>query len=262
MNKKGILVLGWLLAAAGVASAEDGRIDRSADVARYISIMQSGRVGDAAIAARRIYTSGISDPALAAAINARLIAEDRTISGEKEHKDFCVFMVRALASAGNVDYADALKTMRKQTRNSKISSTIDDELPQLKWYQAKNAVTASSAGHQAGEDPEIAGLVNLINSDDYSFKHWGAERMYWDRNFDPRLMETLAPQVRQFVAQATRIEDAQQDDTMALFVRLLGYSKNAQYGELLASVEQAPNASPGIRKHAHAAQEVLKKTTL
>src|SRR5882757_8698075 len=93
----------------------------------------------------------------------------------------------------------------------------------------KNKVMASRQYHREGDDPTVSRVMNLLMSDDYELKHYAAERMNWEKVLDARLMAAIAPQVQHYVDGGYRGLSVKDDDTIANFIKLLGYSKDTQY---------------------------------
>ncbi len=245
------------LSATGVVHALEGEFDRSAEINRYMAVVKTGPVGTLAVVAREISVSGISDPQLAAALNERLLADYKTIGSDREGDTYGVWMCRALTSFGSAEYVSSLKTVAGGAKNSKVRSACKEAQTTIAWNQVKNKVMASRQYHAEGDDPVVSRLMNLLMSDDYAYKHYAVERMNWERVLDKRLMAAIAPQVQQYVqrdgAKLTNLED----DTIANFVKLLGYSRDVQYRGVLESVLACKHASPGVKRHAKYALDKL-----
>ncbi len=236
--------------------AMDGEFDRSAEVERYMTVLQTGSIGTLAVVAKEISTSGIADPQLAAALNNRLLADHKTTGIDRESDTYGVWMCRALASFGIADYADDLKTIAAGARNSKMRTACREAMPTIAWNQAKNTIMASKRYHNEGDDPMVSRLMNLLMADDYVYKHYAVERMNWERVLDKRLMAAIAPQLQQYVQRDAKLTNLE-DDTIASFAKLLGYSKDIQYRGVLESVVAYQRASPGVKRHAKYAMDKL-----
>jgi hypothetical protein len=257
MKKFRFALFALFVSLTGVAHAMEGVFDRTEEVDKYIGVMKTSTTGTLAVAAKEISVSGIADPRLAAALNERLLNDYRTISADRVDDTYGVWMARALASFGIADYASTLKTVAAGTKNQKTRAACKEALPTIGWNQAKNQVMASKRYYAEGDDPAISRLMNLLMSDDYSYKHYAAERMNWEKVLDPRLMAAIAPQIQQYVDRGDTHLTDQADDTIANFVKLLGYSKNVQYRPVLESVIAYKNASSGVKRHAKYALDKL-----
>jgi hypothetical protein len=238
------------LVAAIFSTAHAASMDRSAEIARYMEAIGTASNGSMILAAREIYGSGISDAKLAAALIERLERDVAKLSSNREDSQFGVFMVRAIASQGLVENAEALKRIKSLTKNSKTRGACDDELKLQEWHIKRVAIMADESNHREGDNPRISGLVSLLKNDDYSYKYWAVERMNWDKVLDARLMATIAPQVQAYIDAGKNKFNSQQDDTIANFVKLLGYSKDTQYRPLLEKVLASPTASSAVKRHA------------
>lgn len=250
------LVVFALSTPLGNAYSMEGEFDRSAEAARYMTAVQTGSIGTLAVAAKEISASGIADPQLAAALSDRLLADYKTLGTDRENDTYGVWMCRALASFGIADYADELKTVAAGVKNQKVRTACKEALSTIAWNESKNTVMASMQYHNEGDDPAVSRLMNLLMSDDYSYKHYAVERMNWERVLDKRLMAAIAPQLQKYVQGAAKLNDVQ-EDTIANFVKLLGYSRDVQYREVLQGVLAYPHASSGVKRHAKYALDKL-----
>ena len=158
-------------------------------------------------------------------------------------------MVKALASTGLASTKEQLKAVRSGMTNNKVNSASASEVKLVDWHLKRDTVMASTANHHEGDDPNVSRLINLIKTGDSSFQHWAVERMNWDKILDPRLMAVLASQVQSYVDRGGGALDEVQDDTLANFVKLLGYSKDVQYRPLLEKVNSLSSATPAIKRH-------------
>jgi hypothetical protein len=244
-----------LMPISGVYAME-GEFDRSAEVERYMTAMKTGSTGTVAIAAKEISTSGIADPQLAAALRDRFLTDYKTIGIDRESLTYGVWMCRALASFGIADYASDLGKIAQGTNSVKVRKACKDALPTIDWNRSKNVVMASRQYHHEGDDPTVSRIMNLLMADDYQYKHYAAERMNWEKVLDKRLMAAIAPQLQQYVQRDARLNDLQ-DDTMANFAKLLGYSQDVQYRGVLENVLAYKHASSGVKRHAKYALDKL-----
>lgn len=254
--KKIKLVLFALLMPMSGVYAMDGEFDRSAEVDKYMAALKTGSTGTLAVAAKEISTSGIADPQLAAALKDRFLADYKTIGNDRESDTYGVWMCRALASFGIADYAGDLRTIASGSKNIKARGACKEALPTIGWNKSKNIVMASRQFHNEGDDPAVSRLMNLLMADDYEYKHYAAERMNWEKVLDKRLMAAIAPQLQQYVQRDAKLNELQ-DDTIANFAKLLGYSRDVQYRGVLESVVAYPLASSGVKRHAKYALDKL-----
>ena len=248
-----LAVMVILAFSAGMASAAEGTFDRTAEVDRYVAALKGANHGTSALIARDIYGSGIMDPRLAAALSDKLLQEYKHLASKREDQDFGVFMVRALASCGVADYAATLKQVASGSSNEKTRSTAAKEVNSIAWHNGKNIVMAGMQNYHEGDDAHVSRLMNLLQSDDYSYKHWAVERMNWDKVLDARLMAVIAAQVQSYADRGGGTLSDVEDDTMANFVKMLGYSKDAQYRPLLEKVSTLSHASPSVKRYSKSA---------
>jgi hypothetical protein len=246
-----------LFGIAAMANASDGVFDRTAEVDKYVELMKSGDRGQLVLVSREIYGSGISDARLANSIYERLYRDRKQLDGTRVDTQYGVFMVKALASTGLASTKEQLKAVRSGMTNNKVNSASASEVKLVDWHLKRDTVMASTANHHEGDDPNVSRLINLIKTGDSSFQHWAVERMNWDKVLDDRLMQVIAVEVQAYVDRGGGKLSSEADDTMASFVKLLGYSKNVKYRPLLISVSKLQNISPGVKRHAKYAMDKL-----
>lgn len=125
-------------------------------------------------------------------------------------------------------------------------------------YRRRNQLLSSTKYHHAGDDPRVSRIMNLLMSDDFAFKLEGASRMNWGKILDARLMEAIAPQVLQYMDSTKHGASPAQVNAIAGYVKVLGYSGNPKYSEVLMKV-RGSQAGPLIQKRAKEALTRLEK---
>lgn len=166
-------------------------------------------------------------------------------------------MAQALASMGFTDYSSSVTKVCRSAIGMHIKSGCIEDSKRINWHAAKNIVMASTVKQHDGEDPKVSRLLNLLKSDNDSYRAWVVERMNWDRILDARLMEVIASYVQGYVDRGGGSLTALQDDTMAQYVKLLGYSREVRYRPLLEKVNALKNVSAGVKRHSKYAMDKL-----
>jgi hypothetical protein len=115
----------------------------------------------------------------------------------------------------------------------------------------------SRRNYREGDNMRVAQLLNLLQSDDYTLKNNAAYRMNWDKTLDPRLMAEIATQMTAFVDTGAVTNNKEQLVTIENYAKMLGYSRDSQYAELLKRVANS-NADKAIKKSAVKALDTLK----
>ena len=224
-----IPVLMGLLLSFNAANAMDGVFDRSAEIDQYIAQLNSKTTQDELVpTARAIHISGISDERLAKAIADRLLHDLPKLDTQ-----FGAWMVRALASTGDPIAKDALVQVRNQTRLSRIKTECKEQIGEVDWFRRRNEVMASRRNYSEGDNMRVAQLLNLLQSDDLSFKQNATYRMNWDKTLDARLMTEIALQLQSFIDNGGVIHSEEELLVISDYAKMLGYSHDQQYGDLL-----------------------------
>lgn len=239
-----------LLLSFNLASAMDGEFDRSSEITQYIAQLNSNATQEELIpTARAIHISGIGDERLAKTIADRLLREP------KLETQFGAWMVRALASTGDPSAKDVLTQISTTTKLPRIKSECAEQIAQIDWFRHRNQAMASRRNYQEGDNMRVAQLLNLLQSEDYSLKKNAAYRMNWDKTLDARLMTEIAVQLQAFVDQGAAVKGDEQLLVMIDYTKMLGYSHDQRYGELLKRLSNSTNLK--LKKSAIKALENL-----
>jgi hypothetical protein len=239
-----------LLLAAGAAFAIDGAFDRGAETAKYLKIMTDGTRTDVILASKNIYVSGLADAALGRAIADRLQRDYQGLKqGNRADTQHGIWMAKALASLGNQEHAALLQQVANGTKLTSLASEIRDELALLPWHRRKNELMASRQHHREGDNPRATQLLNLLKSDDFNHKHLAADRISWEKLLDVRVLDEMAAQLGQFAASGKDDDSRIETKTLGLYAKLLGYSGDAKYRDVLQQVMKSGGGTL-VKKHA------------
>lgn len=228
---------GLLMLSARLAAME-GVFDRSAEVERYVAQLDSEPSKEVLMAAvaKPIYVSGISDERLAQALSDRLMRDLPLLDASRDSAQYGAWMVKALGSTGTELARSNIKEIQTKTKIARVKSECADQLHELDWQRRKNEIMASRANYQEGGDMRVAQLLNLLKSEDYSYKQDAAYRMSWDKILDPRLMEEIAVQLQAFADKGGASTNKAENVAMSHYAKMLGYSGNQKYGPLLTTL--------------------------
>jgi hypothetical protein len=226
-------------------SAQDAA-DRSADIAKYSSIMANGTMTSITVAAKEIYVSGLTDPGLARLIREQLLRNPTTKStAKRDQKQYELWLLKALASFGLEEDKETLQQVSKQSGLVSVRKECKEELALFDWHRGKNAIMAGRANHVPGMDERVLQLLNLLKAPDFSYKNLGAERISWEKRLDPVLLDEMAAQLS---ALAPKAGDRAEVKVLGLYAKLLGYSENPKYLPTLETARQHAS-SVLLRKH-------------
>lgn len=245
-----------LLVLTGVAHALDGNFDRSAEVAKYLDVVQNGSRLNMTRAAKELYVSGIDDPKLAAAISERLLRDYPTF-GKTDRADgqYGAWMVKALASTGIEQYAATIQQLQSKSKVVAVRKECKEELEKIAWHKTKNRIMNSRENHVEGGNARVSQLLNLIKSDDFTYKQFAADRISWEKLLDPRVLDEMSAQLLRYMNDTGRNASRAQGKALGLYAKLLGYSGLGKYRDPLEQV-LASNASALLKKHA---RDAIKK---
>jgi len=248
----------WLSSVAGLASllagttasALDGTFDRSVEVNAYVAMAKEGTRGDLIVKSKEIYVSGISDPRLAQALSERLLNDYQTLrQSNRADTQYGSWLVKALASQGLDEYAATLKQVKAGVKSGQVKMECGDELDLIAWHQRKNDIMSSRQYYVEGENPRASQLLNLLMSDDFALKHMAADRISWEKIKSPRLYDAMEKQLLTYMDSTGVASGRQQDKSMGMYAKLLGYSNDKKYRLVLEAVI-ASEAGTLLKSHA------------
>jgi hypothetical protein len=236
------------------AVAMDGVFDRRAEVDGYIAQLNGDLSQEALIAvAKPIYVSGISDERLAQALSDRLLRDLPTLNSSRDSSQYGAWMIKALGSTGTERARVTIEEVKAKTKVPRIKSECADQLHELPWERRKNEIMASRANYNEGDDMRVSQLLNLLKTDDFSYKQDAAYRMSWDKILDPRLMEEIAVQLQAFADKGGVSKDNAENVAMSHYAKMLGYSGNKKYLPLLQTLYKSKKTDYMVHKQANAA---------
>jgi hypothetical protein len=207
----------------------DGVFDRSAEVNEYVAQLNSNATQEQLVpTARAIHISGLGDERLAKAISDRLLRD-----GANLDKQYGSWMVRALASTGDPIAKETITAVSKTRQLPRVKEECAEQLALIDWHRRRNEVVASRRNYNEGDNIRVVQLLNLLQSDDISFKDNAAYRMNWDKILDARLMTEIATQLTAFADKGGRTGGKDEQDLMSSYAKMLGYSHDQQYADLL-----------------------------
>lgn len=238
MNRfKCFFFLGVFTLYGGESLALDGVFDRTAEISHYVEQLNTDLTREQYIdLSKSIYVSGISDDTLARAIGDRLIKDIRDLNDYRTASQYGEWMIKALGSMGTDAAGEYITRICKMTAVMAIVGQCKETLHRLDWQRRKDQIMASRENYNEGDDMRVAQLLNLLKSNDLTFKQDATYRMTWDKILDDRLMQEIAKQLQLFVDRDGISTSKQVYGLMAHYCKLLGYSHDKKYEPLLIAV--------------------------
>lgn len=227
--------------------------DRFAEVAEYLELLQSNDILKQIEAARRISQSGLSNPELFDFINQKLLNEYQSHPGSPKHIDLLAWLCKALASSGLPQYKATLQQVAETTIDPKIAKYASQSFAMVDEYARRNAIM--NEGVDISENPEITRLINMLKSDDVTFKKDAAKIIYQSKFTSSELFDVVNEELMSGYFLVT-MDDKEQLDYMAWLCKALSASRMTKYVDSLREVaENATN--PKLQKYALKSYEML-----
>ncbi len=238
---------------AGNAFAEE---DRSEEINKYLTMLQSKSITQRVTAAKLITRSGLSDKTLFDFINKDLLnryqpnVPDKPVSydmeeddewmvsgqsdADKLHIDEMAWLCKALASSGLPEYKETLEIIVYTTTNQKLKQYARQSIRLVDEYTERNAIMANGNNSIQGLSPAKTRLINMLKSDNYSLKRDAAKMLIRSGESD----EVLYGVVNEELLKSHRLKtgDNLHIDAMAWMCKALGSSGMSKYRETLQEI--------------------------
>jgi hypothetical protein len=163
-----------------------------------------------------------------------------------------------LSSFGIAEYGATLEKVgadpkrKGGAKSHRVRNGAKNALERIEWHKGKNELMASRKYHEPGADEQASRIMNLLEADDVSYRHFALDRISHEKIRDPRVYKMLAEQIARFTSNVPAQASRQQDNLIAANIKLLGLSGDGQYRSVIEGVI-ASGASAGVKKHAEVA---------
>ena len=182
------LIMILCLLIAGNAFAE---MDRSEEIDKYRSMLQSTSLHQRITAAKKLTTSGISDEKLFDLISSILLGRYLDDLTDPQQIDEMSWMCKALASSGLTKYRESLKTVANGTSNRKLKGYALQSLGLLDKYAEQNRVISDNKYLSEGFSDEEARYMNMLESKDLTLIRNAAKTIFRAGLLDERVYEVV-----------------------------------------------------------------------
>jgi hypothetical protein len=226
--------------------AADEVFDRRQEVQSYLRVFQLGNPSEIVSAAKALIAAGISDAQLASVLGH--LVDDAARGARVEHGlmprmdvNYGSALVQALASLGIEESEAPLKRIAQAPDDGgswirKVRSHAEHAAARIPWYRARNNIMASKRNHHDGDNPRTSMLINLLESEDRSYRDYALDTITRERLRDPRLFAFLDRQVEVYLTNVAAAPVTKADPLIESSVKLLGFSGDRARKETLERV--------------------------
>lgn len=226
--------------------------DRSAEINQHIETLSSGALVHKIEAAKIITRSGFTDPKLFNLIESELLDNYQTASGSAQI-DYVSWLCKALASSGMIEYKSTLQKVSDNTDSKKIKRYADQSLALFDEYANRAKIISNSQNVKEGRDPEVARLMNMLQSAMLDVKRDAAKLISRNKYKDADLFKVVNYEL---LNGYNRSDEKKHVDTMAWLCKALATSNDPVYKDTLQTIiESSGNAK--LVKYAIKALEMM-----
>ncbi|MBE9504603.1 MAG: hypothetical protein IME96_10550 [Proteobacteria bacterium] len=238
---------------AGNAFAEE---DRSEEINKYLTLLQSKSITQRVTVAKLITRSGLSDKALFDYINKDLLNryqqnvpdkpvkydmdedDEWMVSGQSDadklHIDEMAWLCKALASSGLSEYKGTLEEVAYTTASPKLKQYAKQSIRLVDEYAERNAIMAKGNNSIQGLSPAKTRLINMLKSDNYSLKRDAAKMLIRSGESDEVLYEVVNEELLK--SHSLKTGSNLHIDAMAWMCKALGSSGISKYRKTLQEI--------------------------
>lgn len=237
-----------------LTAAEYAFAGQTEDAQRYIEMLKSERTKTRIDTAKYITRSGLTEPVLFESIKTKLLTGYTHNQTNPKHMDEMAWYCKALASSGNLDYADTLREVARTTTSEKLQRHCLNSIDQISVYAKRNKTMQTGVVQDNNLSSEENKMIAMIRSGDPQMMRDAAKvttrNPFAGDAVTDAISEALLKAVPKISGNRTMI------DALSWMCNALGASGNAKYKEVLNQVIET-GTSTKLKKYAKKSQEML-----
>ena len=223
---------------------------QAAEINNFSQLLKSEK-GDSLIATAKLITgSGISDPGLLKEVEVVLDKELTKYASSNKKKwreaEKLHVLLRTHASFGHPTSLNYISKALKHTKNI-TRARLRRLKPKVSWFKERNSVMQKADHYEASQHIMTHRYINLMESNNYSFRRWSLEELSRQKNAEPIVFDTMRKVLKNEMLQ---IQNDLHLDSLAWICKTLARSDAENSRELLESIAKNPRIHKKIRKYA------------
>lgn len=229
--------------------------DKSAEVDKYITMLNSASLKTRVDAAKYITRSGLTDSRLFNFVEEKLLSGYNIDTMNSDHIDEMSWMCKALASSGSTNYTPTLEKIIETTKSSKLKKYAQQSLSLLPEYAKKNQMMNDKTNHDPNLSPEVNKYINMLQSDIITLKRDAAKAIYRGDFAEKPLFDTVRDELLKEYKN-TSMNDRNHIDALAWMCKALASSGMVEYRQTLTEVIEK-SSSMKLQKYAKQSLKAL-----
>ena len=238
-----------LLTAAGYVSAEP-----SSEAKRYMEMLESQSLKTRTDAAKEISRFCFEEPLLFEAVKDQLLARYSTPTTNARQRSEISWYCKALASSGDMKYADVLKKVAEKTTSDVVRSHCSKSVGQIPAYAERNKIIREGLAENSDLSTEEQKMIAMLRSRDLEMMRTAAKTVYRNPFPGDAVTDVMSEELLSACAEARM--DNYTVDTMAWMCKALGASGYPKYKSTLNQIIETTN-NPKLKKNAQKGLSLL-----
>ncbi|WP_321492015.1 hypothetical protein [uncultured Desulfobacter sp.] len=206
---------------------------------RYMEMLDSPNIKTRTDAAKYISRFGMKDPVLFDAVKAKLLATYPHPTSNFTEKNEIGWYCKALASSGDMAYADVLKEVVEKTSSDVVRKHCHQSLDQISVYARRNKIIQDGIGKDDTLSLEEEKMIALIRSQSPKMMRDAAKTIFRNPFPGQAVTDAMSEELLNACAHTTR--DRMMVDAMAWMCKALGASGHTKYKATLTRVIEMTN---------------------
>ena len=194
--------------------------NRQEEVNQHIATLTSASITAKINTAKVISRSGFTNQKLFDVIQTELLRKYLTTENSTD-VDYISWLCKALASSGMDQYKSTLQKVAETAKQRKICHYASESLQLLDEYAIRAQIISSNKNTKEGRDPEVARLMNMLQSENLNLKRDAAKLITRNSYQDIDLFKVLNKEIREGLNTSN---DKSYIDTMAWLCKALACS--------------------------------------
>lgn len=246
----------WLciIACLFIMVTEYAYAGQTEDVQRYMEMLESEHINTRIDAAKYISRSGITDPVLFETVKTKLLTGYNYNQNNPKHMDEMAWYCKALASSGNMDYADTLGEVVRKTTNEKLKRHCRNSIDQIPVHAKRNETIQAGITKDNSLSVEENKMIAMVRSGEPQMMRDAAKIFSRDPFSSDAVTDAISEELLK--ASANTYSDQTMIDALSWMCKALSASGKSKYRATLSQVIEISNSSK-LKKYAKKSLDML-----
>lgn len=217
------------------------------DSQRYMEMLKSESINTRIDAAKYITRSELTDPVLFETVKTILLNGYTHEQNNAKHMDEMAWYCKALASSGNMDYADTLREVARTTTSEKLKRHCRNSIDQISVHAERNKTIQAGIAQDNNLSAKENKMIAMVRSGEHQMMRDAAKIT----SRDPFPGDAVTDAISEELLKACTSTSGNKTmiDALSWMCKALGASGNAKYRATLNQVIETSTSSK-LKKYA------------